>query len=77
MKTLLGVGIAVAILVPILALADVGPPAHMQVTEREPGLYAVQWRVPKALPPRAVPTPEFPETCSPTGERAVTDQPGA
>ncbi len=49
----------------------------MQVTEKSPGLYAVQWRVPKALPARAVPTPVLPETCRPVGERSVVDQPGA
>ncbi len=73
----LAVGLAVLALVPVLALADVGPPAHMQVTEKSPGLYAVQWRVPKALPARAVPTPVLPETCRPVGERSVVDQPGA
>jgi hypothetical protein len=77
MKTLLGAGIALVALIPILLVADVGPPAHMQITEREPGLYAVQWRVPKALPPRAVPAPEFPETCSAAGDREVQDQGGA
>jgi len=71
------VGLAVLALVPVLALADVGPPAHMQVTEKSPGLYAVQWRVSKALPARAVPTPVLPETCRPVGERSVVDQPGA
>lgn len=69
--------IAAAAIVPILAVADVGPPAHMQVTEKEPGLYAVQWRVPKVLPARAVPTPVFPEGCRPAGERTVTDQQAA
>jgi len=59
------------------AAADVGPPAHLQITEREPGLYSVQWRVPTVLPPRAVPSPELPETCRPTSDRRVTDQPGA
>jgi hypothetical protein len=49
----------------------------MQVTETSPGLYSVQWRVPKALPARAVPTPTLPETCRPAGERTVVDQPGA
>jgi hypothetical protein len=77
MRTLLGAGIALVALIPILALADVGPPAHMQITEREPGLYAVQWRVPKALPPRAVPAPELPETCSAVSDREVEDQGGA
>jgi hypothetical protein len=77
-RTILLAGVlAGAALLPALALADVGPPAHMQVTEREPGLYTVQWRVPKALPPRAVPVPVFPESCEPTGDRAVVDGPGA
>ena len=56
-------------LVPLVARADVGPPAHMQVTETSPGRYVVQWRVPKALPARAVPAPLLPETCRPTGEK--------
>lgn len=64
-------------LVPLVARADVGPPAHMQVTETSPGRYVVQWRVPKALPARAVPAPVLPETCRPTGERSVVDQPAA
>jgi hypothetical protein len=76
-KLRLVAGIGALALVPVLAVADVGPPAHMQVTEKSPGLYAVQWRVPKALPARAVPTPLLPETCRPAGERSVTDQPGA
>jgi hypothetical protein len=49
----------------------------MQVTETSPGRYVVQWRVPKALPARAVPAPVLPETCRPTGERSVVDQPAA
>lgn len=64
-------------LVPLVARADVGPPAHMQVTETSPGRYVVQWRVPKALPARAVPAPLLPETCRPVGERSVVDQPAA
>ena len=77
MKILLGIAIAASMLLPLVAVADVGPPAHLQITEREPGLYAVQWRVPKVLPPRAVPEPEFPETCQPVGEPTVVSQPGA
>jgi len=65
------------VLVPLAVRADVGPPAHMQVTEKSPGQYTVQWRVPKALPARAVPAPLLPETCRPAGERSVVDQPGA
>ena len=57
--------------------ADVGPPAHLRSTEREPGLFSAQWRVPKALPPRAVPVPQFPESCRPVGQRVVLEQAGA
>lgn len=73
----LSVGLAALALLPVVALADVGPPAHMQATEKAPGLYAVQWRVSKALPARAVPSPVLPENCRPAGERSVADQPGA
>ncbi len=72
-----GVAVGIAVLAPIAVLADVGPPAHMQVTEKSPGLYAVQWRVPKALPARAIPAPVLPEICQPVGDRSVVDQPGA
>jgi hypothetical protein len=76
MKVLLGSTIIIALFVQV-ALADVGPPAHMQITESEPGLYTVQWRVPKALLPRAVPSPQLPETCRPSSEGMVLNQPGA
>jgi hypothetical protein len=49
----------------------------MQITERDAGVYAVQWRVPKALPPRAVPVPEFPEICGLSSEPTVASLPGA
>ena len=77
MRTPLGLSVLLALFLPVVAVADVGPPAHMQITEREPGLYTVQWRVPKALPPRAVPTPALPETCGLVGEPEITDQPAA
>jgi len=57
--------------------ADVGPPVHMQITETDENLYTVQWRVPKVLPPRAVPTPMLPETCRPVTEAKVVNQPAA
>ena len=49
----------------------------MQVKEVEPGLYTVQWRVPKTLPPRAAPEPDFPETCDVAGEATVQNQQAA
>ena len=61
-------------LLPLLVLGDVGPPVHLLVSERQPGRYHVQWRVPKALPARAVPTPVLPESCEPVGNRDVVDQ---
>ena len=61
-------------LLPLLVLGDVGPPVHLLVSERQPGRYHVQWRVPKVLPARAVPTPVLPESCEPVGNRDVVDQ---
>ena len=46
-----------ALIPPGIAAADMGPPVHLQISETEEGLYIVRWRVPKALPPRAVPKP--------------------
>ncbi len=77
MRASLGLAVVLALLISADAVADVGPPAHLQITEREPGLFTVQWRVPKALPPRAVPVPELPETCSPAGDTTVEDLQGA
>ena len=64
-------------LAPFLSHADVGPPAHLRITEREPGLFVLQWQVPKALPPRAVPIPALPETCEPAGKRSVDERSAA
>ena len=58
-------------------LADVGPPAHLRVSEREPGVFVTQWRVPKVLPPNAVPAPQLAETCVPQGEVEIDQQAGA
>jgi hypothetical protein len=74
---LLAGGLVLAALLPILVLADVGPPAHLLITEQESGEYLVRWRVPTALPPRAVPTPDLPETCEPAGDISVDNLAGA
>ncbi len=76
-KLLLGLALVTLALSPLLIFADVGPPAHLSVSEIRPGVYQVQWRVPKQLPPRAVPSPVLPEACQPTNERSVADQAGA
>jgi hypothetical protein len=74
---LLAVGLALAALAPVPSRADVGPPAHLRVSERERGLFVAQWRVPKALPPRAVPVPHLPESCEPVGRYSVEEPAGA
>ena len=59
------------------ALADGVRPVTLQVKEQEPGKFLVQWRVPGQLPPRAIPSPLLPDSCSVAGERAVVERPGA
>jgi hypothetical protein len=54
-----------------------GRPVNIQIKEREPGLFLVQWQVPKALPVEAMPSPVLPEPCRSEGERTVVDRPGA
>ena len=69
--------VILAALMPASSAADVGPPAHLQVTERDGDVYALRWRVPKVLPVRALPVPDLPESCEPRGEPAITEQSGA
>ena len=57
------------------AFGDVTRPVHVQIKEREPGSFLVQWRVPKVIPVQAMPTPVLPESCRPEGERIFLDQP--
>jgi hypothetical protein len=73
-RAVISLGLALAALAALPSHADVGPPAHLRITEREPGLIVTQWRVPKVLPPRAVPVPDLPETCEPEGEYSVEEQ---
>lgn len=58
-------------------LADDVRPVQIQIKEREPGAYLVQWRVPKVLPPQAIPSPVLPPGCRPEGERVSLDQPSS
>ena len=56
------------------AAGDDVRPVQVQVREQEPGLFLVQWQVPKVIPIQATPTPLLPDGCLPEGERSVRDQ---
>jgi hypothetical protein len=76
MKRLLRLVLGVAC-VGSTVLADGVRPVPLQVKEKEPGRFLIQWRVPKQLPPRAIPSPILPESCRSTGERTLIERPGA
>ena len=59
------------------ASADDVRPIQIQIREREPGAFLVQWRVPKLLPIQAMPNPVLPEECVAEGERILLDQPAS
>lgn len=72
---------SIALVVAVLALAaaalaDGVPPMQVQITEREPDLFVVQWRVPSAIPAEAQPRPVLPAACAPDGPPVTTDTPG-
>lgn len=58
------------------AAADDVPPVQVQLKEREPGSFLVQWFVPSVIPAQAMPHPELPTHCRPEGERVVLAQSG-
>ena len=63
-----------ALFVASSAKADGIRPVTLKVAEQEAGKLLVQWRVPKQLPPRAIPSPVLPESCRPAGERSVIER---
>jgi hypothetical protein len=72
-RFLLSAALTVAVAATHPSAADVGPPAQLQISETESGVFSVQWRVPKTLPPRAIPRPELPESCRGEGDPTGTD----
>ena len=72
-KAFLGL-VAAGLLAGASALAHEGRPVQLQIKEREPGAFLVQWRAPKVLPIQAIPVPVLPESCQPEGERVFLDQ---
>ncbi|MCZ6478754.1 MAG: HupE/UreJ family protein [Gemmatimonadetes bacterium] len=58
------------------ALAHEGQPVQVQIREQEPGVFLVQWRVPKVLPIDAMPALVLPDHCRAEGERVVLEQAG-
>jgi hypothetical protein len=65
------------VVVSVPAAADDVRPIQIQIREREPGAFLVQWRVPKLLPIQAMPNPVLPEECVAEGERILLDQQGS
>jgi len=59
------------------AAADDVRPVQVQIREREPRVFLVQWQVPQVMQPQAMPMPLMPEGCEPEGARTVEEQPGA
>jgi len=68
---------ALVTLIATPAMADSVPPVTIKLTELPSGAFDVQWRVPKLIPARSMPTPRMPEYCQPRGERTFTDRPSA
>ena len=56
------------------AAADDVRPVQVQLREQEPGVFLLQWQVPKIIPIQATPTPFLPDGCVAEGERSVRDQ---
>ena len=59
------------------ALADGIQPVTLKLKEQESNRFLAQWRVPKQLPPHAIPSPVLPGSCRSVGEKTVTERPGA
>jgi hypothetical protein len=75
-KRILGIALALG-LAATSAVADDARPVTVNVKEREPGAFLVQWQVPQVLPRQAMPIPVLPDSCSPQGERTVVDRAAA
>ena len=58
-------------------LADGVRPVTLQLKEKEPDRFLAQWRVPKQLLARAIPSPGLPASCRSVGERSLVERAGA
>jgi hypothetical protein len=61
----------------VSVVADGILPVTLNLREQESNRFLAQWRVPKQLPPRAIPSPVLPESCRSAGERTVTERSAA
>ena len=55
------------------ASADDVRPIHLEITERTPGGFLVQWRVPRVMAPNAMPGPVLPDHCRADGRVSVEE----
>ena len=46
-------------------------PIFVRVTEAEPGVFNLYWKIPLTVPLRALPAPVMPEVCTPQGEAVI------
>ena len=75
--TILIVGIVLVGLPGTTTVADGIQPVTLTLKEQESNRFLAQWRVPKQLPPSAIPSPVLPGSCRTVGERSVTERAGA
>jgi len=55
------------------ASADDVRPVHLEITERTPGSFLVQWRVPRVMAPSSMPGPVLPDHCRADGRVSVEE----
>lgn len=78
MKATLAALVAVlALLLAGAASAHESRPLFVEITERAPGLFLVEWRAPLSVPNFNVPEPVLPDACAAAGPRSPMDDPGA
>ena len=61
----------------LTAFAHESRPVYIKIEEKKPGEYMVQWKVPRVLPPSAMPVSVLPDNCIAGGKPVVMQQANA